>query len=58
MNAYEEYLPEEFKSGNNVPIERATITRKRMLEIIGTVVDQIYEDAFSAGRYHVHGIYS
>lgn len=28
------YLPEEFKSGNSVPVERATITRQRMVEIL------------------------
>lgn len=30
----EQFMPEEFKSGNGVYVERATITRKRMEEII------------------------
>ncbi|MAK55192.1 MAG: hypothetical protein CML17_05035 [Pusillimonas sp.] len=30
----EELLPLEFRSGNDVPVEQATITRARMIEII------------------------
>lgn len=32
------YLPEEFKSGNSVPVERATITRQRMVEILAEAI--------------------
>lgn len=49
MNEYEEYLPVEFKSGNDIPVERVTITRKRMLEILGGVYEQGNEDGWTAG---------
>lgn len=48
MNDYEQYLPEEFKSGNDIPVERATITRQRMLEIIEHVHEKGWEDGWEA----------
>lgn len=41
-SGFEKLLPAEFRSGNSIPVERATITRQRMLEII--------EDTLNASR--------
>ena len=38
MNSVEHLLPEEFRSGNNIPVERATISRERMLEIVSSIL--------------------
>lgn len=32
-------LPTEFRSGNSIPVERATITRQRMAEILAEAID-------------------
>lgn len=40
MNTHDKYeLPAEFRSGNNIPVERATITRERMLEILQAAIE-------------------
>lgn len=40
MNTHDKYeLPAEFRSGNNIPVERATITRERMEEIIRDAIE-------------------
>lgn len=36
---FEIELPEEFRSGNSIPVERATISRERMIEILHQAVD-------------------
>lgn len=49
-------LPAEFQSGNSVPVERATITRQRMTEILAEAIEaalqsQDREDAaYESGR--------
>lgn len=35
----EELLPPEFHSGNDIPVERATITRARMIEILSEAIE-------------------
>ncbi|OXR48135.1 hypothetical protein PuT2_14015 [Pusillimonas sp. T2] len=32
-------LPPEFRSGNSIPVERATITRERMVEILTEAIE-------------------
>lgn len=32
-------LPPEFRSGNSIPVERATITRERMIEILAAAIE-------------------
>lgn len=44
-------FPEEFRSANNVPVERATITRDRMEEIVKEVHTSRYGG-------HAHGVYT
>ena len=39
----EELMPVEFKSGNSVDIERATIKKDRMKEIIQNILDMVSE---------------
>lgn len=45
MKTYNIELPAEFRSGNSVPVERATITRERMTEIL--------QDALEADRKRI-----
>lgn len=39
MKTYNIELPAEFRSGNSIPVERATITRDRMTEILQDAVE-------------------
>lgn len=34
-------LPPEFRSGNSIPVERATISRERMVEILKEAIEAI-----------------
>lgn len=36
--AFEALLPEEFKSGNDIPVERATFTRSRMVDVLQAAI--------------------
>lgn len=45
MKTYNIELPAEFRSGNSIPVERATITRERMTEIL--------QDAIEADRKRI-----
>lgn len=39
MNTHDIELPAEFRSGNSIPVERATITRERMAEILQDTIE-------------------
>lgn len=44
-------LPPEFSSGNSIPVERATITRERMVEILTEAVEPYIETLFKIGEH-------
>lgn len=44
-------LPPEFRSGNSIPVERATITRERMIEILAEAADPYIETLFKIGEH-------
>ncbi|MBC2768597.1 hypothetical protein [Pusillimonas minor] len=44
-------LPPEFRSGNSIPVERATITRERMVEILTEAVGPYIETLFKIGEH-------
>lgn len=39
LSTYTPALPPEFQSGNEIPVERATITRERMTEILTEAIE-------------------
>lgn len=48
-------LPPEFRSGNSIPVERATITRERMIEILAETIEadrQARGEPFAWATHH------
>ncbi len=61
MNTHDIELPAEFRSGNGISVERATITRSRMEEILVSAIEayakriaELEQPADPVSTHHVH----